>query len=46
MRTNWTGVGTALVSPFTKTGDLDEAGFGVVFELGERGVEDGGDVAL
>jgi 4-hydroxy-tetrahydrodipicolinate synthase len=25
MRTNWTGVGTALVTPFSKNGDLDEA---------------------
>jgi 4-hydroxy-tetrahydrodipicolinate synthase len=25
MRTNWTGVGTALVTPFNKNGDLDEA---------------------
>ena len=25
MRTNWTGVGTAMVTPFTKSGDLDEA---------------------
>jgi len=24
MRTNWTGVGTALITPFTKAGDLDE----------------------
>jgi len=26
MRTPWTGVGTALVTPFTKSGELDEAG--------------------
>jgi len=26
-RTDWTGVGTALVTPFTKSGDVDEAAF-------------------
>jgi dihydrodipicolinate synthase/N-acetylneuraminate lyase len=25
MRTPFTGVGTALITPFTRTGDLDEA---------------------
>jgi 4-hydroxy-tetrahydrodipicolinate synthase len=33
MRTNWTGVGTALVTPFTKAGDLDEQ---AVRRLGRR----------
>jgi 4-hydroxy-tetrahydrodipicolinate synthase len=33
MRINWTGVGTALVTPFTKSGDLDEA---AVRRLGRR----------
>src|SRR6266446_5344017 len=26
MRTQWTGAGTALVTPFTRSGDVDEAG--------------------
>jgi 4-hydroxy-tetrahydrodipicolinate synthase len=38
MRTNWTGVGTALVSPFTKTGDLDEA---AVRRLARRQIDGG-----
>jgi 4-hydroxy-tetrahydrodipicolinate synthase len=38
MRTNWTGVGTALVTPFTASGALDEA---AVRRLGRRQVEAG-----
>ncbi len=38
MRTPWTGVGTALVTPFTKSGDLDEA---AVRRLGRRQIEAG-----
>ncbi len=38
MRTPWTGVGTALVTPFTRSGDLDEAG---VRRLGRRQIDAG-----
>src|SRR5688572_13964430 len=38
MRTNWTGVGTALVTPFTKSGDLDEP---AVRRLGRRQIDAG-----
>ena len=38
MRTQWTGVGTALVTPFTKSGDLDEA---AVRRLGRRQIDGG-----
>jgi 4-hydroxy-tetrahydrodipicolinate synthase len=38
MRTNFTGVGTALVSPFTPSGDLDEA---AVRRLGRRQIDAG-----
>jgi 4-hydroxy-tetrahydrodipicolinate synthase len=38
MRTNWTGVGTALVTPFTSAGELDEAG---VRRLGRRQIDAG-----
>lgn len=38
MRTPWTGVGTALVTPFTKAGDLDEA---AVRRLGRRQIDAG-----
>jgi 4-hydroxy-tetrahydrodipicolinate synthase len=38
MRTQWTGVGTALVTPFTKSGDLDEA---AVRRLGRRQIAGG-----
>src|SRR5262245_44350925 len=38
MRTNWTGVGTALVTPFTKSGDLDEH---AVRRLGRRQIDPG-----
>jgi 4-hydroxy-tetrahydrodipicolinate synthase len=38
MRTNWTGVGTALVTPFTKSGDLDEK---AVRRLGRRQIDAG-----
>src|SRR6185295_6741080 len=38
MRTTWTGVGTALVTPFTKSGDLDESG---VRRLGRRQIDAG-----
>jgi 4-hydroxy-tetrahydrodipicolinate synthase len=38
MRTNWTGVGTALVTPFTKTGSLDEP---AVRRLGRRQIDAG-----
>jgi 4-hydroxy-tetrahydrodipicolinate synthase len=38
MRTNFTGVGTALVTPFTKSGELDEQG---VRRLGRRQIDAG-----
>jgi 4-hydroxy-tetrahydrodipicolinate synthase len=38
MRTPWTGVGTALVTPFTKSGDLDEQ---AVRRLGRRQMDAG-----
>jgi 4-hydroxy-tetrahydrodipicolinate synthase len=38
MRTNWTGVGTALVTPFTASGDLDER---AVRRLGRRQIDAG-----
>jgi 4-hydroxy-tetrahydrodipicolinate synthase len=38
MRTPFTGVGTALITPFTKSGDLDEAG---VRRLARRQIEAG-----
>src|SRR5437868_10168025 len=38
MRVNWTGVGTALVTPFTASGDLDEA---AVRRLGRRQIDAG-----
>src|SRR5436190_6180421 len=38
MRANWTGVGTALVTPFTASGDLDER---AVRRLGRRQVDAG-----
>jgi 4-hydroxy-tetrahydrodipicolinate synthase len=38
MRINWTGVGTALVTPFTKSGDLDEP---AVRRLGRRQIDAG-----
>jgi 4-hydroxy-tetrahydrodipicolinate synthase len=38
MRTNFTGVGTALVTPFTPSGDLDEAG---IRRLGRRQIDAG-----
>ena len=38
MRTNWTGCGTALVTPFTTTGALDEA---AVRRLTRRQIEEG-----
>jgi 4-hydroxy-tetrahydrodipicolinate synthase len=38
MRTPWTGVGTALVTPFTSSGDLDEA---AVRRLGRRQIDGG-----
>src|SRR5258706_4822235 len=38
MRTNWTGVGTALVTPFTRAGDLDEK---AVRRLGRRQIDAG-----
>jgi 4-hydroxy-tetrahydrodipicolinate synthase len=38
MRTIWTGVGTALVTPFTRTGDLDEH---AVRRLGRRQIDAG-----
>jgi 4-hydroxy-tetrahydrodipicolinate synthase len=38
MRTNWTGVGTALVTPFTHTGALDED---AVRRLGRRQIDAG-----
>jgi len=38
MRIHWTGVGTALVTPFTKSGDLDEK---AVRRLGRRQIDAG-----
>jgi len=38
MRTPWTGAGTALITPFTRTGDLDEA---AVRQLGRRQIDAG-----
>jgi len=38
MRTRWTGVGTALVTPFTRTGELDEP---AVRRLGRRQIDAG-----
>ena len=38
MRTRWTGVGTALVTPFTRTGELDER---AVRRLGRRQIDGG-----
>src|SRR3954469_5027786 len=38
MRPNWTGVGTALVTPFTASGDLDER---AVRRLGRRQIDAG-----
>ena len=38
MRINWTGVGTALVTPFTRSGDLDEP---AVRRLGRRQIDAG-----
>ena len=38
MRTNWTGVGTAMVTPFTASGELDEA---AVRRLGRRQIDAG-----
>jgi len=38
MRTPWTGVGTALVTPFTRDGELDEA---AVRRLGRRQIDAG-----
>jgi 4-hydroxy-tetrahydrodipicolinate synthase len=38
MRTPWTGVGTALVTPFTRNGELDEA---AVRRLGRRQIDAG-----
>ena len=38
MRTPWTGVGTAMVTPFTRSGDLDEA---AVRRLGRRQIDAG-----
>jgi 4-hydroxy-tetrahydrodipicolinate synthase len=38
MRINWTGVGTALITPFTKSGDLDEK---AVRTLGRRQIDAG-----
>jgi 4-hydroxy-tetrahydrodipicolinate synthase len=38
MRTRWTGVGTALVTPFTRSGDLDEK---AVRRLGRRQIDAG-----
>jgi 4-hydroxy-tetrahydrodipicolinate synthase len=38
MRTNWTGVGTALVTPFTRSGALDEP---AVRRLGRRQIDAG-----
>jgi 4-hydroxy-tetrahydrodipicolinate synthase len=38
MRTNWTGVGTALVTPFTASGEIDES---AVRRLGRRQIDAG-----
>jgi 4-hydroxy-tetrahydrodipicolinate synthase len=38
MRTKWTGVGTALVTPFTKTGGIDEP---AIRRLGRRQIDAG-----
>src|SRR5690349_5001897 len=38
MRTRFTGLGTALVTPFTKSGDMDED---AVRRLGRRQIENG-----
>src|SRR3954451_16151062 len=38
MRANWSGVGTALVTPFTASGDLDER---AVRRLGRRQIDSG-----
>ncbi|MGB7219939.1 MAG: 4-hydroxy-tetrahydrodipicolinate synthase [Vicinamibacterales bacterium] len=38
MRTPWTGAGTALITPFTRTGDVDEA---AVRRLGRRQIDAG-----
>ena len=38
MRENWTGVGTALVTPFTRGGDVDE---GAVRRLARRQIDEG-----
>src|SRR5260221_11443450 len=38
MRTTWTGVGTALVTPFTRSGDLDQP---AVRRLGRRQIDAG-----
>ena len=38
MRINWTGVGTAVVTPFTRSGELDEA---AVRRLGRRQIDAG-----
>src|ERR1700748_1913717 len=38
MRANWTGVGTALVTPFTASGDLDEL---AVRRLARRQIDGG-----
>jgi 4-hydroxy-tetrahydrodipicolinate synthase len=38
MRNHWTGVGTALVTPFTRTGEVDEA---AVRRLGRRQIDAG-----
>ncbi|HEX3702892.1 MAG TPA: 4-hydroxy-tetrahydrodipicolinate synthase [Vicinamibacterales bacterium] len=38
MRTPWTGVGTALITPFTRSGELDEA---AVRRLGRRQIDAG-----
>jgi 4-hydroxy-tetrahydrodipicolinate synthase len=38
MRTNWTGVGTALVTPFTKSGGIDEP---AIRRLGRRQIDAG-----
>jgi 4-hydroxy-tetrahydrodipicolinate synthase len=38
MRTNWTGVGTALVTPFTRNGEVDDQ---AVRRLGRRQIEAG-----
>ena len=38
MRTNWTGVGTALITPFARSGELDEQ---AVRRLGRRQIDAG-----